>query len=107
MGIRKLLWTVDVVSGHSGGVGQRLRGVGGLCGAAPERAVEPTTVVTNTSNETRAEVQAQGQQDDRRPHDDQLRKITLHKTTTPLRFIQTLMKHVELNPLDLQKYCLN
>ena len=104
MGIRKLLWTVDVVSGHSGGVGQRLRGVGVVY---VERAVEPTTVVTNTSNETRAEVQAQGQQDDRRPHDDQLRKITLHKTTTPLRFIQTLMKHVQFNPLDLQKYCLN
>ena len=59
------------------------------------RAVEPTTVVTNTSNKTRADVQAQGQQDHRRPHDDQLRKITLHKTTTPLRFIQTLMKHVQ------------
>ena len=61
MGIRKLRWTVDVVSGHSGGVGQRLRGVGGLCGAAPERAVEPTTFVTNTSNETRGSSDFGGQ----------------------------------------------
>ena len=53
MCVRKFRGMVDVVIGHRDGVGQGRRGV---VVVYVVRAVEPTTVVMNTSNETRAAV---------------------------------------------------